>query len=131
MKDFSENVWTMKSWNNTYVSTPLNDNGMFDYQEFETIQEVFEILDESEKNKQTTALSVYHPITQEDFGLHINFIDYKYSSQNSYELNFVFAAEKRLKDSPRHTDFSYYLNELLPRLEKIGCGIYEIECSDF
>ena len=55
MKGFSENSWTMKSWNNTYVSTPLNDNGDFAYQDFETIEEVFTILDKSEKRKQTTA----------------------------------------------------------------------------
>lgn len=130
MKDFSENVWTMESGNNIYISTPLNDNGNFDYQDFATIEEVFNILDKSEKNKQTTALYVFHPITKEDFALHINTLD-KVISQNNYELNFVFTAEKRLKDSPRHTDFSYYLNELIPKLEKMGCALNEIECSEF
>ena len=131
MKEFSEKVWTMKSWSGLYSSTPIDDNGDFDYQDFETIEEVFHILDDSEKKKQMTALSVYNPVTGEDFGLHFSFLDYEYSKQNSYELNFVFTAEKRLKDAPRHTDFSYYLNELIPKLQAMDCVLYEIECSEF
>lgn len=52
-----------------------------------------------------------------------------YSSQ--YELSFTFGIGKRIKNSSRHTDFTFYLNEILPRFMEIGCKIGEIKCSDY
>ena len=78
-----------------------------------------------------SAVIVWDKEMEECFGFYINILENEDNSQKNYELNFGFDADKRLKNSERHTDFSHYLNYLLPKLEKMGCVFYEINCSDY
>lgn len=52
-------------------------------------------------------------------------------SSYQYELSFSLGIGKRIKNAERYTDFSFYLNQILPRLLDIECEICEIKCHDY
>jgi len=53
-----------------------------------------------------------------------------YNDEHLYEIWLSPGGANTLNEFKRNTDFSYYLNRILPRLESIGCQIWDIKCHD-
>lgn len=55
----------------------------------------------------------------------------EHRDDHCYEILISPRGAYTLKEFERNTDFSYYLNIILPRLQLIGCQVWEIKCLDF
>ena len=54
----------------------------------------------------------------------------EYSDDMLYEIWISPGGTNTLTKFDRNTDFSFYLNKILPRLQSIDCQIWEIKCQD-
>jgi hypothetical protein len=62
--------------------------------------------------------------------LSINNLENAFNNDRKYEIWISPGGAHKLKDSERNTDFSFYLNLILPRLKEIGSYPFEIICND-
>ena len=62
--------------------------------------------------------------------LSINNLENTFNDDKMYEIWISPGGAHKLKEYERNTDFSYYLNLILPRFKEIGCYPSEIICSD-
>jgi len=62
--------------------------------------------------------------------LSINNLENTFNDDKMFEIWISPGAAHKLKEYERNTDFSYYLNLVLPRFKEIGCYPSEIMCSD-
>ena len=105
-----------------------SDEDVLPYEiEFQDIEDLF--LLRSSKGKINT-ISFMVENLNEGIILSVNKLESKTNSQTHYELNINPGGGHTLKEFPRNTDFSYYLNIVLPRLKSINCQIWEIACND-
>ena len=132
IEKLTTNFWHFKNESDTFFSIPLNDNGDFDYQTFDDINEVNDILDSRESKKELNAIGLWDKTYSESFGLLIQTLDNNYEDyKKHYLLSFSPDAAKRIEGSSRLTDYGYYLNQLIPKLISIDCYICEVTCHDY
>ncbi|MBK8244836.1 MAG: hypothetical protein IPK88_15535 [Saprospiraceae bacterium] len=62
--------------------------------------------------------------------LSINNLENTFNDDKMYEIWISPGGAHKLKEYERNTDFSYYLNLILPRFKEIGCYPFEIKCND-
>ena len=128
----TSDFWNFKNENGTFLSIPLNDDGNFDYQLFDDIEVVNNILDERESERKLNAIELWNKEYTETFGLLINVLDNNYIDSNKhYLLSITPKIAKRIEGATRLTDYGYYLNQLIPKLISIGCYVCEVTCHDF
>lgn len=63
--------------------------------------------------------------------LSINNLENTFNDDKKFEVWISPGGAFKLKVNNRNTDFSYYLNLILPRFNEIGCYPFEIKCEDF
>ncbi|MFC3809311.1 hypothetical protein [Lacihabitans lacunae] len=132
IKSFTENFWNLKSKTGTVTSISEDDIDKFEYHDFPDTKVVYEILDKREKAKKVNALIIWDTNYSENIQLLIYSLENKYNAFGKhYELHFSPGIGKRILLADRYTDFSFYLNQLIPKLEAINCRICEVECRDF
>lgn len=62
--------------------------------------------------------------------LSISNLENTFNDDKMFEIWISPGGSHKLKEYERNTDFSYYLNLILPRFKEIGCYPSEIMCSD-
>ncbi len=117
---------------NKIVTLSENDVDEFNYMEFDTFDIVKGVLDKREQKGYNNYIVIWDNETDESLlvsstKLENNYSDYK----NHYDINFAIGYGVRIKDAERYTDFSIYLNKLLPVLLKNSIYLCEINCSDY
>ena len=77
--------------------------------------------------------TISFPVSQlsEAVILSVEEIKNNYSDEHLYDIWISPGGAYTLNEFKRNTDFSYYLNKILPRLQSIGCQIWDIKCHDF
>lgn len=132
IEKLTANFWNFKNESDTFFSIPLDDDGDFDYQTFDNIKIVNDILDKRESERKLNAIGLWDKTNNESLGLLIHTLDNDYKGYNKhYLLSFSPYAAKRIERSTRLTDYGYYLNQLIPKLISIDCYICEVKCHDF
>lgn len=63
--------------------------------------------------------------------LSIKCLENTFNDDKKYEIWISPAGAHTLKEYERNTDFSFYLNLILPRIKEIGCCPLEIKCEDY
>jgi hypothetical protein len=61
----------------------------------------------------------------------IKSLENTFNDDKMYEIWISPGGAHKLKEFERNTDFSFYLNLILPRFKEIGCYPFEIICNDF
>jgi len=67
----------------------------------------------------------------EELILSIKCLENTFNDYKKYEIWISPGGAHKLEKYERNTDFSYYLNLILPRFKEIGCYPIEIKCEDF
>ena len=67
----------------------------------------------------------------EELILSIKCLENTFNDDKKYEIWISPGGAHKLEKYERNTDFSYYLNLILPRFKEIGCYPIEIKCEDF
>ena len=62
--------------------------------------------------------------------LSIKCLENTFNNDKKYEIWISPGGAHTLKEFERNTDFSFYLNLILPRMKEIGCYPFEIKCED-
>ena len=132
IKKLTADFWNFKNESGTFLSIPLNDDDDFNYQTFDDIEVVNDILNKRESEKKLNAIGLWDKAYSESFGVLIYTLDNNYKDFNKhYLLSFTPDTAKRIESSSRLTDYGYYLNQLIPKLISIDCYICEVTCHDF
>jgi len=63
--------------------------------------------------------------------LSVNNLENTFNDEKKYEIWISPGGAYKLEKYERNTDFSFYLNLILPRFKEIGCYPIEIKCEDF
>lgn len=63
--------------------------------------------------------------------LSIKCLENAFNDDKKYEIWISPGGAHTLKEYERNTDFSFYLNLILPRIKEIGCYPSEIKCEDY
>lgn len=63
--------------------------------------------------------------------LSIKCLENTFNDDKKYEIWISPGGAHTLKEYDRNTDFSFYLNLILPRIKEIGCYSSEIKCEDY
>ncbi|MFL9483512.1 hypothetical protein ACI6Q2_12100 [Chitinophagaceae bacterium LWZ2-11] len=123
--------WNIETPNGTFHSIPINDED-FNFQEFNEIETVYNILDRREIEGKINAITLWDKEYTESLALLISGLENNYEDSNKHYL-FSLSPDtaKRINGAPRLTDYGHYLNQFLPKLISIGCYICEVECRDF
>lgn len=122
---FDNNDFTVSS----FEKEDINDYKYIEFPDFKTLKP---ILDYREDKNYDNYLFFYVKKIDEAILIRSTKMKESYKGYSShYELNFTPGIGKRIENAERYTDYSYYLNQILPRLVKIDCYICEIECHDF
>jgi hypothetical protein len=61
----------------------------------------------------------------------VNNLENTFNDEKKYEIWISPGGAYKLEKYERNTDFSFYLNLILPRFKEIGCYPIEIKCEDF
>jgi hypothetical protein len=80
-------------------------------------------------NKENT-ISFYVSDLDEKLILSVKNLENSFNDDKVYEIWINPGGMHKLIDYERNTDFSYYLNLILPRFKAIGCYPFEIKCFD-
>lgn len=132
IEKLTTDFWNFKNESGTFLSIPLNDNEDFDYQTFDDIKVVNDILDKRESERKLNAIGLWDKTHNESFGVLIYTLDNNYKDFNKHYLfSFTPDAARRIEESARLTDYGYYLNQLIPKFISIDCYICEVTCHDF
>lgn len=82
------------------------------------------------KNKINT-LSFFVDNLNEGFILSVKSLENNFNEERKYEIRISPGGAHKLAEFDRNTDFSFYLNKILPRLEEIGCNPIQVTCEDY
>ena len=116
----------------TITSLTEDDVDDYEYKQFESFNVVKQILDKREEKGLANYIVLLDSDIDDSFlvssrKLDSSYLDYK----NQYELNFSIGHGVRIKGAERYTDFSAYINKLIPLLSSKVGYICEISCTDF
>ena len=104
------------------------DNDVLPYEiEFKATES---LITERFHNQKVNTISFPVSKLNEGIILSIEEIENEYGTDRLYEIWISPGGAYTLKEFKRNTDFSYYLNKILPRLQSIGCQIWDIKCHD-
>ena len=81
--------------------------------------------------KKVNTISFPVEILDEGLILSIKCLDNTFNDDKKYEIWICPGGAHTLKEYERNTDFSFYLNLILPRIKEIGCYPSEIKCEDY
>lgn len=129
--DFVNNYWTNK--NEARISSlakeDIEDFDFINYPDFESLKPV---LDYRESKGYPNVFTFIVDQLEESMMIINKKLEHNYDVDiNHYELSFNPGIGKRLERANRYTDYGFYLAQIIPRLESLGCGIAEIKCKDF
>ncbi|MBC3538614.1 hypothetical protein ACFSC6_06290 [Rufibacter sediminis] len=132
IQDFTNDFWTLKNPDGKFYSIAVDDNDDFNHLPFDNFEEVSRILDKREELKRVNSLVLWDIDYFESNSFLVYPLDNNYEGYSKhYELSFVLGIGKRISGSDRYTDYSHYLNLMLPKLKQIGSYVCEVECQDF
>jgi uncharacterized protein YbcC (UPF0753/DUF2309 family) len=109
----------------------LDDTDNDDISESMNFNEVEEILTLRDSKMLINTITVFINQIDESFIINSQLLENNFNDEKKYKLAFSPSGKYTLSNFERHTDFSFYLNILLPQLEKIGATATEINCEDF
>ncbi|MBX0335584.1 hypothetical protein K3G39_20320 [Pontibacter sp. HSC-14F20] len=132
IKNLTNNFWSLQNPSGAYTSIPLDDEGEFDYITFKESESVFKILDLRDAYEKPNAVNLWNQELEESINLLIHPLEGDYDGYSKqYELNFSLGIGQRISGADRYTDYGYYLNQLIPKLQLINCQVCEFECHDY
>lgn len=131
LEQFTNNFWSFNQ-DNSITSLAVDDIDDYDYKIFTNRGEINNILRKREEQDLLVSVILF----EEGFDKSLNLIIKKQKNTyegfiTHYELHFHINYGKRIEKANRYTDYGYYLNLLLPKLQEIGCYICEVTCHDF
>lgn len=125
-----EHDWTPFDLQGKVTYLAPGDIDDFDFKTATTLDFVFQVLSEREARGEFGYMYVYDKQHRDMLTLSI----YSRNKQPPYRVfEFHFGlggAGKRLTGSVRHTDYSYYLERIVPVLEQEGFQFFQIKCHD-
>ena len=110
-----------------YIDTSDNDD-LSDYMKFGEIEL---ILNGRDLVRKRNAITVNIDKLNEGLIIKSRILENKFNDDNKFELYFSPGGGHNLEQFERNTDFSFYLNIILPKLNEIGCHTTQITCLDF
>lgn len=104
----------------------------FNYISYNDFKEVKRILDKRESKGIFNNIHLWDTKTQESLSI-LNWVNAEpyHGYSKHYDFMISFDGLKRIQGAERYTDYGFYLNELIPRIQDMGCYICEIKCHDF
>lgn len=109
-----------------YTDSTDND----DLSDFMNFYEIEEILNDRDSLFKRNEITVNVDKLNEGLIIKSKKVTNSFNTDMKFELYFSPSGEHTLEKFSRNTDFSYYLNLILPQIEKIG-QTTKIECLDF
>lgn len=124
-------IYPMKNPEGAYSSIAIDDNDDWGSVEYSSFEEVSEVLIKREEQGDVNSVTLWTPDYNESIFLHIHINPEKYAGyRNHYELAFFGDFQERILGASRYTNFSFYLNKIVPLLVDNDCLICEIKCED-
>lgn len=109
-----------------------NDIEDFDFKEFNNFDSLKTVLNIRQENNLTNFIDLFVEKINESILISAISINETYKGYSShFELTFNLGIGKRIVNANRYTDFSFYLNQIIPRLIEIGCYVCEVNCQDY
>jgi|GEM_PF-6723958 len=111
----------------TFYKDSTDNDDLTDFMNFYKIEQ---ILDERDSLFKRNEITVNVDELNEGLIIKSKKLTNSFNSDMKFELYFSPGGNHTLEKFSRNTDFSYYLNLILPQIEKIG-HTTKIECLDF
>jgi hypothetical protein len=130
LKLFFSSNWTPFDENNEIKYIPIGVVEVTDLAITNDVEVLYETIGKKEKRNE---LCLVHFWDEQREEAHALFIYPKERSEryNHFKLLISLGASKRLKGSQRQTDFSHYLEKIIPILESNNFLFESITCQDF
>lgn len=102
-----------------------------DLSDFMKFSEIENILNDRDFSRKRNEITVNVDKLNEGLIIKSRLLENEFNDDNKFELYISPGGGHKLKQFERNTDFSYYLNLILPKLDKMGCQTTQITCLDF
>ena len=130
LENLTRDFWTYNQ-DGTVNTLAADDIEDYDFKVF-SFSEACKIFNERENQSLPIILTLWERDFEDSFLLTIEKLENTYKDSGThYKLNFSIGYGKRIEEASRYTDYGYYLNQLIPKLDRMGCGIAEFKCQDF
>lgn len=97
--------------------------------DLENIEDLYNFVSEKEKATAFCHINIWDISYQESM-LMLIFPKEENDTYKAFKITFIPGTGKRLRGSIRYTDFSYYLERIIPLLEKNNFTFEKISCQD-
>lgn len=128
VKESLPSKWPYLNDHDEIVSIETNDNDSFDYQIIKSESRFYEILVTNFNEYKINSFNLWNKDVEETITVLIR-REPEPELARSINITFMPGIGKRLINAPRNTDFSYYLETILPSLS--ACYVTEVECRDY
>ncbi|MFB9864363.1 hypothetical protein [Rufibacter immobilis] len=129
LENFTSDFWTYNQ-DGTVNTLAADDIDDYDFKIF-SFNEACEIFKVRENRNLPISLTLWERDYEDSIFLTIEKLENTYQDTGThYKLNLSPGYGKRIDGALRYTDYGYYLNQLIPKLDKMGCGIAEFKCQD-
>ena len=130
LKLFFRNNWTPFDENNEIKYLPV---GIVDVTDLASTNNVGVLYESVQKKEKLNELCLVHfwDIHHEEAHTLFIYPEERRERYNHFKLLWSLGAAKRLKGSQRQTDFSHYLEKIIPMLENSNFLFESITCQDF
>lgn len=113
----------------TLAESDIDD---FDYLQYDSIDDVNKIFNKREDNGLQNSIVIWDMIIDDSLLVRSNKINCPYKGYESqYELTVSIGLGVKVKGAERYTDYSVYINKLLPVFINNSMYVCEVTCKDF
>lgn len=125
-----QEYWTPFDLNGRIRYLLLGDTEEFNFETTDSLSLVFSVIESKFQQGEFGLLLIYDESHWESIDLFI-YPQTPTEVYNRFKLVFSFGIGKRLPDSDRYTDYSYYLSRIIPLLENNDFHFEEVTCNDY
>ena len=129
LKDFLVGLW-FKDENfkiQTFYLDATDNDDLSEKMNFKGVEPIFNLREKAQKRN---IISFSVDELNEGIIISIKAIENSFNTDSLYELMISPGGGHTLKNQDRYTDFSFYLNIILPRIKEMGCQVGRIICED-
>ena len=126
-----QDFWRFNEDGSVYT-LKADDTENYDFIIFQDYQEVKQIFLARESNGLPVTFTLWDREYDDSILVTLIKMENTYGGFTSqYELHLRPGYGKRIEGANRYTDYGFYLNQLIPKLLRMGCYVCEIKCHDF